>query len=195
MPRIVDSDAIRLQIIRAFQRLSDTRPLPAISLREIAAEAGMSHTKVLRYFENKNELYVSCVRYASDCIMEAVSAWIDSHSRSQFDSDRSFLDAFLRAILLQKDHGVKPRDVVMTCALGSYSPEVHAVIQDEFRLLREGLAEKLEVQLGRPLSPLEAYTMLILFSGVYFAGFTEVVPDDFCSPLQGAALLLEKKEK
>lgn len=195
MPRIVDADAIRLQIIKAFQRLSDTRPLPAISLREIAAEAGMSHTKVLRYFEDKNALYVSCVRYASDCITGAVSAWIDSHPRSLFDSDRSFLDAFLRAILLQKDHGVKPRDVVMTCALGSYSPEVHAAIQDEFRLLREGLAAKLGAQLGRPLRPLEAYTMLILFSGVYFAGFTGVVPDELCSPFQGTAFLLEKNEK
>ena len=194
MPKIVDKDAVRLQIIHAFQRLSDTRPLTAISLREIAAEAGMSHTSVLRYFHDKTALQLACARYASGCLKQTVSEWFAAHPRSTFESDRAYLDAFLAAVLLQKDNGVKPRDVVMTCALGAYSAELHAAIQKEYHSLGESMTRTLASQLGRPLSEMESYTLLILFSGIYFAGFNEIVPEEHCSPISGILSMLEIEE-
>ena len=53
MPLIVDKDAVRYDILMAFQRCIDKKPLMNVSLRDIAAEAGMSHPKLLNYFGSK----------------------------------------------------------------------------------------------------------------------------------------------
>ena len=50
MPLIVDKAAVREEILMAFQRCIDKKPLMNVSLRDIAAEAGMSHPKLLNYF-------------------------------------------------------------------------------------------------------------------------------------------------
>ena len=48
MPLIVDKEAVRMEILMAFQRCIDSKPLTNVSLRDIAAEANMSHTKAYR---------------------------------------------------------------------------------------------------------------------------------------------------
>ena len=50
MPIIVDRDQIRRDILMAFQRCIERKPMMNVSLRDIAAEAGMSHAKLLNYF-------------------------------------------------------------------------------------------------------------------------------------------------
>lgn len=49
MPIIVDRDQIRRDILMAFQRCIERKPMMNVSLRDIAAEAGMSHAKLLNY--------------------------------------------------------------------------------------------------------------------------------------------------
>ena len=65
MPAIVDHDEIRMQILKALQRCIENKPFNQIPLRDIAAEAGMSHAKLLYYFKNKDELIISYVKYTS----------------------------------------------------------------------------------------------------------------------------------
>ena len=62
MPIIVDRDQIRRDILMAFQRCIERKPMMNVSLRDIAAEAGMSHAKLLNYFESKNDLILAYVR-------------------------------------------------------------------------------------------------------------------------------------
>ena len=61
MPLIVDKQAVRMDILMAFQRCIDRKPLTNVSLRDIAAEANMSHAKLLNYFDSKEELLMSYV--------------------------------------------------------------------------------------------------------------------------------------
>lgn len=66
MPLVVDKEAMRLEILMAFQRCIERKPLTKVSLRDIAAEAGMSHAKLLNYFDSRDALVVSYVRYTKD---------------------------------------------------------------------------------------------------------------------------------
>ena len=59
MPLIVDKEAMRMEILMAFQRCIEKKPLTKVSLRDIAAEAGMSHAKLLNYFESRDDLVVT----------------------------------------------------------------------------------------------------------------------------------------
>ena len=67
MPLIVDKEKIKIEILDAYNRLSDTRPITDISLREISREASMSHSKVLRYFGDKNSLNIAAVHQQDKC--------------------------------------------------------------------------------------------------------------------------------
>ncbi|MEU7833705.1 TetR/AcrR family transcriptional regulator [Nonomuraea sp. NPDC049129] len=56
MPKQVDHDARRRQLTEALLRIAGTRGLRAVSMREIATEAGVSLRVVQYYFKNKQAL-------------------------------------------------------------------------------------------------------------------------------------------
>lgn len=191
MPLIVDKEAIKIEIIAAFERLSRERPLTDVSLREIAAEAGMSHTKVLRYFHSKSELHEASVHWAGNAAKQSITRWFQTHSREDYDSDRAFLDEFF-SDLNYDDYGFSPRNIVMTCALGAYSDNIRAAVKEEYNSIRELLLSTVEEALGKPLDPAVSYALLVLFNGMYFTAFNEGVPAQKLLPLEKFAELAEK---
>lgn len=191
MPRIVDKEAIKIEIMEAFARLSDERPLTAVSLREIAAEAGMSHTNVLRYFESKNSLHVATVHWASTFIFNSIETWFKANHLSDYPSRREYLDAFFTYFQTENQKGVNPRDVVMTCALGAYSPEIKAAIREEFARANRLFDACFSAEFGRPLTEDEISTIFLTFFGIYFARFNDVFPrGTACSPTLGFKCLI-----
>jgi TetR/AcrR family transcriptional repressor of bet genes len=56
MPRKVDHDERRRHIVEALLRLAGTRGLDAVTLREVAQEAGVSMGAVQHYFTSKREM-------------------------------------------------------------------------------------------------------------------------------------------
>lgn len=76
MPIIVDKDAVREEILMAFQRCIVRKPMTNISLRDIAREAGMSHPKLLNYFTDKDEIILSYCKYTREsCRKNALSGF------------------------------------------------------------------------------------------------------------------------
>lgn len=56
MPKRVDHDERRRQLTDALLRIASTRGLPAVTMREVAAEAGVSLRLVQYYFTDKKNL-------------------------------------------------------------------------------------------------------------------------------------------
>lgn len=95
MPLIVDKEAVRMEILMAFQRCIDRKPLTNVSLRDIAAEANMSHAKLLNYFDSKEDLLVSYVRYTRDYMSQKCLAWFNEHDRADYGSNAEYMNAFM----------------------------------------------------------------------------------------------------
>ena len=72
MPLIVDKEAVRMEILMAFQRCIDSKPLTNVSLRDIAAEANMSHAKLLNYFDSKEDLILAAFEEADKEFLHAI---------------------------------------------------------------------------------------------------------------------------
>lgn len=90
MPKQVDHDERRRQIGDAVCRLIATRGLDAVSLRHVAAEAGVSMGRVQHYFATKDEMLM----FAFELISERVAARLGAvHSDDPA--------TYLRAILLE----------------------------------------------------------------------------------------------
>ncbi|MFI6261007.1 TetR/AcrR family transcriptional regulator [Micromonospora sp. NPDC051006] len=66
MPKRVDHDVRRRQIGEALLRIANTRGLQAASMREVAAEAGVSLRLVQYYFHSKDELLLGALAYLGE---------------------------------------------------------------------------------------------------------------------------------
>jgi AcrR family transcriptional regulator len=78
VPKRVDHDVRRRQIGEALLRIADTKGLQAASMREVAAEAGVSLRLVQYYFHSKNELLLGALAYLG----EQLSARVRDHIRA-----------------------------------------------------------------------------------------------------------------
>jgi AcrR family transcriptional regulator len=78
VPKRVDHDLRRRQIGEALLRIADARGLHAASMRDVAAEAGVSLRLVQYYFHTKNELLIAALGYLG----EQLSARVQQHVRA-----------------------------------------------------------------------------------------------------------------
>jgi AcrR family transcriptional regulator len=66
MPKYVDHEQRRRELAEAVVRIASSRGLQAVSMREVAAEAGVSLRLVQYYFHTKEELLIGTLRHLGD---------------------------------------------------------------------------------------------------------------------------------
>ncbi|WP_160150491.1 TetR/AcrR family transcriptional regulator [Nonomuraea solani] len=73
MPRRVDHDERRTGIARALWRVAEAKGLDRVSLREVAAEAGMSLGRLQHYFGTREDMMVFAVEFMNKRNVERVA--------------------------------------------------------------------------------------------------------------------------
>lgn len=95
MPRRVDHRARRQQIADAVCRLAGRHGLEGVSLRQVAAEAGVSMGRVQHYFTTKDEMLLFAFRTVSERVERRIGAAAERLGRPHT------VRAVLRALLLE----------------------------------------------------------------------------------------------
>ncbi|SHF66836.1 TetR/AcrR family transcriptional regulator [Streptoalloteichus hindustanus] len=85
MPRRVDTEQQRTDIAHAVWRLAARAGLEAVSLREVAAEAGVSMGRVQHYFRTKEEMLLHGLRLALGRMEDRISGRL--RHRSSADAE------------------------------------------------------------------------------------------------------------
>jgi AcrR family transcriptional regulator len=67
MPKIVDHDACRREIVAAAWALIARSGLDAVTMRDLAAEAGYANGALAPYFRSKDEILQAAFQYAVEC--------------------------------------------------------------------------------------------------------------------------------
>ncbi|WP_208921512.1 TetR/AcrR family transcriptional regulator [Streptomyces capitiformicae] len=67
MPKIVDHDARRREIVAAVWALIARSGLDGVTMRDLAAEAGYSNGALAPYFRDKDEILRAAFQYAVEC--------------------------------------------------------------------------------------------------------------------------------
>ena len=182
MPLIVDKDAMRMDILMAFQRCIDKKPLTNVSLRDIAAEAGMSHAKLLNYFDSKDELLVSYVRYTREFMSEKCVQWFRSHPRADYGSNLEYMNAFMSYVARGKVGEQRPNATTQTYFLAHYNGRVAELVQSEFAEWRTVMEKCLKDIYGEQVGAREAEGMMILIAGTFICNYnnalTGAISDD-----------------
>ena len=97
MPTRVDHEQRRRQIAEALLRIAATRGLQAASMREVAAEAGVSLRLVQYYFSTKDQLLSDSLPYLAEQLSTRVQARVRALGAPP--SPRQVVEATLFAVL------------------------------------------------------------------------------------------------
>ncbi|MEV0400050.1 TetR/AcrR family transcriptional regulator [Actinoallomurus sp. NPDC050550] len=171
MPKQVDHDQRRRQIAEALWRISADRGLEAVSMREVAAEAGVSIGLVQHYFRDKNDLVGFAVGRLRERIEERVRRSVASTPPPH--TPRRLLRAVLVALLPLESEGRTESLVgiaVFIRALGD--PDLAATYRRGQALLVTAVADQIRagVRDGELRPDLDAETeadiLLALVSGL-----------------------------
>ena len=185
LPLIVDKDTVRREILLAFERCMEKKPMPSVSLRDIAAEAGMSHSALLHYFENREAITVAYVRYTREYMSEKCKAWFASHPRSAYASNLAYMNAFMEYVANAPAGEDRPRATTQTYVLGQYSEEVARLIAEEFAEWRAVMEQCLRTVYGADM-PAEAEAMMILIAGTFICNYNRVLTGGVSADILGA---------
>lgn len=95
MPKQVDHQERRETIARALWRVVDQRGVLRLSLREVAAEAGMSHGQLQHYFASRQELLSFAMDFAAEQTAQRVARGLQALGAAPHPRD------VLRVILVE----------------------------------------------------------------------------------------------
>lgn len=174
MPLIVDKDKVRLEILMAFERCMKETPMMNVSLRDIAKEAGMSHANLLNYFNSKDDLIVSYVRYVRDFVSQICIDWFETHSRKRYKSNVNYLNAFMAYVARNQFGDKRPGALTQIYVLTHYNQEIAHLVRDEFAEWRRVMEETLVRIYGDEVSQKEAEAMVILIAGTLICNYCDV---------------------
>ena len=186
MPLIVDKEAIREEILMAFQRCIEKKPLMNVSLRDIAAEAGMSHPKLLNYFGSKEELILSYVRYIREFMSEKCKQWFAEHDRADYESDLAYMNAFMSYVARGKVGENRPNATTQTYVLAHYDERVAELIREEFAEWRRVMEQCLKNIYGESVGRREAEGMMILIAGTFICNYNDALTGDISDDILGS---------
>ncbi|HEY8456004.1 MAG TPA: TetR family transcriptional regulator C-terminal domain-containing protein, partial [Actinopolymorphaceae bacterium] len=156
MPRKVDHRARRELLADALLRLAATRGLEEVSLRHVAAEAGVSTGMVQHYFRTKDEM----MTFALDMVMDRIRA------RSQAAMTSTVPRELVRSLLLQ----VLPLDetrrqenhvVLAYFAYAAVRPAIASGLREAAAQTRRFLADQLRAAGAFDLDPERAAAGLL----------------------------------
>ena len=186
MPLIVDKEAVRMEILMAVQRCIDRKPLTNVSLRDIAAEANMSHAKLLNYFDSKEELLVSYVRYTRDFMSQKCLAWFNEHDRADYGSNVEYMNAFMSYVARGKVGEQRPNATTQTYVLAHYNERVGELVREEFAEWRRVMELCLKKIYGDEVGAREAEGMMILIAGTFICNYNNALTGSISDDIIGS---------
>ncbi len=164
MPKIVDTDIEKQKIIDAFRQCVLRKPLERVSVRDIAQEAGISHTKIFNYFKNKDEIimaYARQIAYLYACTFQNIVASISHEKRSKKEVLQQLISELYR---------VDPSNTVeklyaQIYILGQYNEEMRNVVLEAYADWRQALHGLLKAS-GNVDTESEMRSLLVLVEGI-----------------------------
>ena len=186
MPIIVDKEKVRMEILLAFQRCIEKKSIEKVSLRDIAAEANMSHPKLLNYFGSKDELILEYVRYTKDYMTKHCMVWFKTHDRKDYASNLDYMNDFMQYVANAPEGELRPNATTQTYVLGHYNEEIGKMVTEEFREWRETMEKCLVGIYGENVGKKEAEAMMILIAGTFICNYNRALTGNISGDIIGS---------
>ncbi len=80
MPKLVDHEAQRVKFAEAAMRLIARHGIEGVTMRAVAAEAGLSYGSLFHYFDSKDDLLMHAVRHLTSLQTTRVNEYTSQYS-------------------------------------------------------------------------------------------------------------------
>lgn len=164
MPKIVDAVAEKQKIIDAFRQCVLRKPLEKVSVRDIAKEAGISHTKIFIYFNSKDEIimaYAKQIAHLYSCTFQNIVASVSRETHGKKDVLHQLISELYR---VDPDNTVE-KLYAQIYILGQYNEEIRRVVLEAYSEWRNSLQGMLR-DYGAAGTESEMRSLLILVEGI-----------------------------
>ena len=149
MPKQVDPHERRTLLADALLRVAATRGLMDVSLRHVAAEAGVTAGMVQHYFRTKDEMMV----FALDVVSARVQARLEADPTTH-DGPRALVRALLVQLLpVDDDRVLEGRVAIAFHAYAASRPDVATRLREDTRGMRAMIAEQIRARGHSALDP------------------------------------------
>lgn len=192
MPLVVDREEEKRKILKAFEECLLSKPIFTISLRDIASKAGMTHPKILCYFDSRDELIKEYCRYIKDYMYTHCERWFETHSISGYESKKAYLNAFLE-YCIKGDDGTRPTATVQTYVLAKYNCDIERMISEEFAEWKALMKRCLSSVFGDEAVDDDAEFMMILITGIFICHYNGVLSPSYGGDMLSSLSFLEKE--
>jgi AcrR family transcriptional regulator len=140
MPKKVDHDARREELVLAAWRVIAARGIDEVTIREIARESDYSAGVLAHYFENKDDLLAHCLQLSHTRIRKRYDAEIEGTSTSPEALEAILLDN----LPLDEQREMETRIEMSFWARALRNQALHEIQADESEGLRTLLRELVE---------------------------------------------------
>ncbi|MEI6207078.1 MAG: TetR/AcrR family transcriptional regulator [Desulfuromonadales bacterium] len=117
--RLRDAEQTRTDILEAARSLFATRGIASVSIRDIAAEAGVSHGLVQQYFGTREKMVADIIKHEIDRVMAAPSPAPDGaiavdpeDIRRKMQAGKEFFRGFASIIMRAELDGIEPEKML-----------------------------------------------------------------------------------
>lgn len=139
MPKIVDHDAQRVKFAEAAMSLIAQHGLEGVTMRAVAAEAGLSYGSLFHYFSSKDELLMHAVRHSNSLQTDRINKFTSQYSGMKALEHLLCDDAIITDS--SRDDWMVWLTFLYQAALQTSFADLHAELIDGWKTRIEGLLE------------------------------------------------------
>ncbi|MCS7477727.1 TetR/AcrR family transcriptional regulator [Umezawaea endophytica] len=161
MPKRIDHDLRRRQIAEALWRLVAANGMEAVSLRQVAAGAGVSMGMVQHYFTDKEEM----VLFALSSLTEQVGRRVGEALADQDDPLQRVRAVLVQTLPLDDERRLEARVAVTFLARAPVDEKIAAHLRSGYAEGHAYLVEQLRAA-GVPDAEQEAFRLVALTDGL-----------------------------
>lgn len=174
MPKIVDIDSERQNILLGFQRCAQTKPFNEVSVRDIAASAGISHSKIFNYYRSRDEIIIAYARYIAERYSQAFESVV-AQIPGEADSNKALLQNLIRKLYEIDSESILERLYAQIYILGQYDAHMKQVVMEAFDEWRHSLRRMLQKHFS-DVSDSQVRAALILVEGISIYRMNDELP-------------------
>ena len=174
MPKIVDIDSERQNILLGFQRCALSTPFNEVSVRDIAASAGISHSKIFNYYRNKDEIIIAYARYIADKYSQAFESVVAQVSGDPGNQKELLQNLIRKLYEIDSDNSIE-RLCAQIYILGQYDDHMKQVVMEAFDKWRHSLRRMLQKYFSN-VSESQVRAVLILVEGISIYRMNDELP-------------------
>lgn len=174
MPKIVNPDNERKNILTAFEHCLLSKPINSVTVRDIAKEAGISHAKIFFYFNNKEEIIMAYAKHIAQVYcqgFEGITAKAFQNTHSKIELLKNLI---LELYSLDKNNIVE-KAYAQIYILGQYSEEMRKIILEAYAGWRESIKVML-AHFDPHATDSEARSILVLVEGILIYRMNDALP-------------------